>query len=239
MKKNIFCSFALLLAVPLLAAESNPLAEVKAAAAALSSQTNYSWRTTVEVPANSRFRPGPTEGRTEKEGYTLLSFSFGDNVTEAVLKGTNGALKTPDGDWRSLAEAANDDGGGPNPGMFLARMLQNFKTPAAQAAELAGQAKELKIGTNGISGALTDDAARTLLTFRPRGGGAEGPTVSNAMGSVTFWLAGGKVAKYQFHVQGTVSFNGNERDVDRTTTVEIKDVNATKIAVPDEAKKKL
>jgi hypothetical protein len=36
-----------------------------------------------------------------------------------------------------------------------------------------------------------------------------------------------------------VSFNGNDRDVDRTTTVEIKDVNSTKIEVPDEAKKKL
>jgi hypothetical protein len=36
-----------------------------------------------------------------------------------------------------------------------------------------------------------------------------------------------------------VSFNGNDRDVDRTTTVEIKNVNSTKIEVPDEAKKKL
>jgi hypothetical protein len=40
-------------------------------------------------------------------------------------------------------------------------------------------------------------------------------------------------------VQGTVSFNGNDRDVDRTTTVEIKDVDTTKIQVSDDAKKKL
>jgi len=45
--------------------------------------------------------------------------------------------------------------------------------------------------------------------------------------------------KYQYHVQGTVSFNGNDRDVDRTTTIEITDVGTTKIDVPDEAKKKL
>ena len=36
-----------------------------------------------------------------------------------------------------------------------------------------------------------------------------------------------------------MSFNGNDREVDRTTTVEIKDVNKTTIAVSDDAKKKL
>jgi hypothetical protein len=36
-----------------------------------------------------------------------------------------------------------------------------------------------------------------------------------------------------------VSFNGNDRDIDRTTTVEIKDVGTTKIQVSDDAKKKL
>lgn len=228
-----------LLAVPLFASESNPQAEVKNAAAALGGQTNYSWKTTVEVPANSRFRPGPTEGRTEKGGCTFLTMSFGDNVSEAVLKGTNGAVKTPDNGWQSLAEAAKDGGGGPNPGMFLARMLQNFKAPAVQAADLAGQVKDLKKDTNGIYGELTEDGAKALLTFRPRGGGGEGPAISNAKGSVKFWIADGKLARYQFHVQGTMSFNGNDRDVDRTTTVEIKDVNSTKVAVPDEAKKKL
>ena len=40
-------------------------------------------------------------------------------------------------------------------------------------------------------------------------------------------------------VQGRVNFNGNERDFDRDTTVEIKDVGATKVDVPDGAKKVL
>jgi hypothetical protein len=40
-------------------------------------------------------------------------------------------------------------------------------------------------------------------------------------------------------VQGSVSWNGNDREVDRTTTVEIKDVGTTKIEVPEDAKKKL
>jgi hypothetical protein len=241
MKKSVLSGLMILLAAPLFAADANPQVEVKNAAAALGSQTNYSWKTTVEVPASSRFRPGPTEGRTEKGGYTLLTTSFGDTGGEVLLKGTNGAIKTADSGWQSLAEAAKDDGGGPNPGMFLARMAQNFKTPAVQAADLAGQAKDLKKETNGISGDLTEEGAKALLMFRPRGGagGGEGPAVSNAKGSVRFWIADGKLSRYQYHVQGTVSFNGNNREADRTTTVEIKDVNSAKIAVPDEAKKKL
>ena len=54
-----------------------------------------------------------------------------------------------------------------------------------------------------------------------------------------FWLKDGALAKYEFNLQGSISFNGNDFDVNRTTTVEIKDVGSTKITVPDEAKKKL
>ena len=228
-----------LLAGSLLAADSSPKDGVKKAAAALGSQTNYTWQATVEVPADSPFKPGPTDGKTEKGGYTTLSFSFGDNSTEAVTKGTNGAVKTDDG-WKTLAEALKDNGdGGFNPTRFIARMVQNYRVPAVEAASLADDAKELKKDTNSISGDLTEAGAKELLSFRRRGNGGDGPTVTNAKGSVKFWLSNGKLVKYQFHVQGTVSFNGNDRDVDRTTTVEIKDVNSTKIEVPDEAKKKL
>jgi hypothetical protein len=239
MKKNLLFGTMALLAGSLLAADSSPKDDVKKAAAALGSQTNYTWQATVEVPADSPFKPGPTDGKTEKGGYTTLSFSFGDNSTEAVTKGTNGAVKTDDG-WKTLAEALKDNGdGGFNPTMFIARMVQNYRVPAVEAASLADDAKELKQDTNSISGDLTEAGAKELLSFRRRGNGGDGPTVTNAKGSVKFWLSNGKLAKYQFHLQGAVSFNGNDRDVDRTTTVEIKDVNSTKIEVPDEVKKKL
>ena len=228
----------MLIAGSLLAADASPKDDVAAAAAALGSQKNYSWRTTVEVGNNSPFKPGPTDGKTEKDGYTTLSMSFNDNTSEAVIKGTNAAIKTADNGWQSAAEALADSGGGFNPATFIARSAQNYKTPAAEAASLAAQAQDLKAGTNGISGDLTEAGAKTLLTFR-RGGNGGGPTVTNPKGSVTFWIADGKLTKYQYHVTGTVSFNGNDRDLDRTTTTEIKDVGTTKIEVPDEAKKKL
>ncbi len=228
-----------LLAASVMGADAGPAAEVKAAAAALGIQANYTWRATVEVPADSRFKPGPTDGKTEKGGYTTLSFEFGDTTTEAVKKGTNGAVKTDEG-WKSLSEAMKDDGnGGFNPTLFIARMVQNYKVPAVEAASLAEAAKELNQDANVISGDLTEAGAKDLLTFRRGRNAGDGPTVANPKGSVKFWIQDGKLVKYQYHVQGTVSFNGNDRDVDRTTTVEIKDVNSTRIDVPDDVKKLL
>jgi len=70
-----------------------------------------------------------------------------------------------------------------------------------------------------------------------RGGNQNQPT--DAKGSVKFWITDGVVTKYQFKVSGKREFNGETRDIERTTTVEIKDIGTTKIEVPDEAKKKL
>lgn len=53
------------------------------------------------------------------------------------------------------------------------------------------------------------------------------------------WLKGGQLAKYELAVSGKMTFNANERDIDRTTTVEIKDVGQTRVEPHDDAKKKL
>jgi hypothetical protein len=82
-----------------------------------------------------------------------------------------------------------------------------------------------------------DEGAKKFLTFSRQGGG--GATVSSAKGSVKFWLKDGALVKYEYKVKGAASFNGNDLDIDRTTTIEIKDVGTTKVDVPEEAKKKL
>lgn len=231
----------ILVAGPLLAADASPKDEVTGAATALGGAANYTWQTTVDMGPNSPFQPGPTDGKTEKDGYTTISMSFGDNTSEGVLKGTNGAVKTDNG-WQSLADAmkANGDGGF-NPGMFLTRQVQNLKTPAVEVTNLVGLASELKHSGDTISGDLTADNAKTLLSFRGRrgggGGAGGGPEVSNAKGSVKFWLQDGKLVKYAVQLSGTMSFNGDDRDLSRTTTTVIKDVGTTKITVADEVKK--
>ncbi|HVU27759.1 MAG TPA: hypothetical protein VHG71_08505 [Verrucomicrobiae bacterium] len=232
MKTKILFGAITLLAGSLFAADSTPKDDVLAAAKKLGSETNYSWHATVVVPDDAQFKPGPTDGKTEKGEITYVKLSFGDNSTEIFMKGTNAAITNPDGDWQSLAELEGDSQG---PGRFMAGFVRNFKAPAAQVADLVAGAKELKKDGDAISGDLTEAGARDLLAFR-RGGGA---SVSNPSGSVKFWIKDGELAKYEFKVKGKVSFNGNDFDVDRDTTVEIKDVGKTKIDMPDAAKKKL
>ncbi len=64
-------------------------------------------------------------------------------------------------------------------------------------------------------------------------------TVSDAKGSVKFWVKDGALTKYEFKLKGSIKFGDNDFPVDRTATVEIKDVGTTKVEVPDAAKKKL
>ena len=238
MKTNILFGIVALLAGTVLAADPGPKEEIINAAKKLADKSNYSWKTTVEAGSNARFRPGPTEGKTEKDGATFLSMTIRDNAVDVVLKGGKGAVKTQDG-WKSLSEAAEGDGGQGNAGRFFARMLQNYKVPAAQAEDLASKTKDLKKTDDSYSGELTEEGVKELLSFGARPGGADAPTVSDAKGSVKFWIKDGVLSKYEFKVQGKVNFNGNDRDVDRTSTVEIKDIGTTKVEVPDEAKKKL
>jgi hypothetical protein len=232
MKKSIVLGMAILFTGSLPAADPTPKEEITQAAKQLGEKPNYTWNTTVVVPENARFRPGPTEGKTEKAGFTYLKLSFGDNEIEAAFKGDKGAVTTQEG-WRSFAELEEEQGRG----RFLGLMMRNAKRPVAEAAELAGFAKELKKEGDTYSSDLTEAGAKELLTFKVPG--REPPAVSNANGSVKFWLKDGGLAKYEFKLKGAIDFNGNTIDSDRTTTVEIKEVGTTKVEVPEEAKKKL
>jgi hypothetical protein len=174
------------------------------------------------------------QGKTEKGGYTVVTTRFGENERQTVLKHTNAAFMNRDGEWQTLADVE-----GEGRGQFIAAMVRSIKPPAQQVADLAADTKDLKKDGDVYSSDLTEEGAKKLLRFGRRGGDNEGPTISNAKASVKFWLKEGALTKYEVKVQGTVSFNGNDMDVDRTTTTEIKDVCTTKVEVPAEAKKKL
>jgi hypothetical protein len=223
MKQQLVFGTMVMVAASLFAAD--PKDEVKSAAKKLADAGGYSWKTTTEG-GNARMRPGPTEGKVAKDGLTHLSMTRGETKTEAFLKGDKGAVKTAD-EWKSLSDAGEGDRGA-----FLVRMLKNFKNPAEQAQDLASKTKELKKDEDVYSGDLTDEGAKELLTRR-------GGEASEAKGSVKFWLKNGMISKYEFKIQGKMTVNGNDIDVDRTATTEIEKVGATKVEVPDEAKKKL
>ncbi len=248
MKTKIVFGMAALMAASLIAADSTPKDDVNNAAKALGDKSNYSWKQTLDLGPNSQFTPGPTEGKTEKGGYTWLSSSFQDNTSVGLAKDSKVAVKTEDG-WKTADEltagggggGVGGGGGGFNPGTFMARRMQNLKAPAAELQDLVSKTKEIKKDGDAYSGDLTEDGAKALLTmggFRRRNGNPP-PAPTDAKGSVKVWLKDGAVTKYEYKVSGKMEFNGESRDIERTTTIEIKDVGTTKIDVPDDAKKKL
>jgi len=226
MKNRLLPVALLFAAASAFAADAGPKDEVLAAAKKLADKPNYSWKTTVVVPESAQFKPGPTEGKTEKDGFTYVTMSFGDNLTEAVLKSEKAVVTNQDDEWQSAADLENGEGRG----RFLGRMIRNFKAPAAQAAELAAAAKDLKKEGDAYAGPMSEEGAKAQFRFG---------TPTNPKGSVKFWLKDGVLSKIEFKVQGKVDFNGNEIDVDRVTTVEVKEIGTTKVNVPEAAKKKL
>ncbi len=228
-------TLALFGASVLSAADGDAKAEVKAAAKKLGDKPNYSWTATPQVEGGGgggNFRAGPTEGQAEKDGITYLKMSFGDRTIFAASKGDKVAVKTEDL-WESGEEVEGN-------AQFMVRRMKTFKTPAAEAADLADKSKSLKKVEDVISGDLTEEAVKDLLTFRRANADSNRPAPKNAKGSVKFWLKDGELTKYEYQVQGKVTGRDDqEMEVNRTTTVEIKNAGKTKLTLPDEAKKKL
>ena len=226
-------------ALTLMAAESKD--QVTAAAKKLVGQ-NYSW-TSLTKMEGSQFTARPLEGMADKDGFMCVKQEFNNNSSEAFLKGTKGVVKTDDG-WKTAEELTQAAGDGQGRGRGPGRMLLNVKAPAEAVLDLVGKVKELKAGEAGmVSGDLTEAGAQELLTAgrRARGGQNAPPAPKNAKGSVKLWMKDGVLAKYELTVSGTMAFGQNqeERDMSRTTTVEIKNVGQTKFEVPAEVKTKL
>jgi hypothetical protein len=233
MKTNTFILMLAGFATPLLvlAADADPKTSLTSAAKKLGDQPNYSWKMTVEVPNE----PIATiDGKLEKDNAMFLALARGEVGFDGVLKGSKGAIKTQEG-WKALSAAAEE---GPGPTQFVAQLLQNFKPPHAEVADLAGRIKDLKLADAVYAGTLSEDAAKELLMYRTRPHDAD-VEIKGSKGSAKFWVADGAVSKYELKLRGTLSANGNERELDRTITIVIKDVGTTKVSVPEEAAKML
>lgn len=225
MKLHLVLITACACALALPAAEPNPKETIASAVNKLGEKPNYSWTTTTVVPESTPFKPGPSAGKANKGGIAYFNFSFGDNTTEVYLQGETNAISTPEGGWQTAQELESDNG----PGRFTSFLVRNFKAPVAQAEELAESAKELKKDGDLYASDLTEDGAKKQFRWR---------NVTDPKGAVKFWVKEGQLQKFQYKLTGKVDFNGNEIDVDRETTVEIKDVGTTKLELPEAVKKK-
>ncbi len=232
-----------------LAAGPDAKDDVKNAAKKLGEQ-GYSWVSTPKTDgggggggggAGAQARQqGPTEGKIDKDGTALITQKRGEQTSEAAVKGTKVVVKTADG-WKSAEEFGQPQAGQrPDPASFLARSLRTFKAPHVQAAEIADKTAELKTVGDAIAGNLTEQGAKDLLSFGGRpGGGGQAPEIANPKGSVKYWIKDGALAKYEYTVSGTMSFGGQDRAINRTVTIDIKDVGKTTVSLPEDAKKKL
>src|SRR5581483_4485085 len=107
--------------------------------------------------------------------------------------------------------------------------------PAEMIKDAISKTKGITMADGVYSGDLTEDAAKAAMTFGGRGGrrggggggaggGGGGPQVSDAKATIKIWVKDGAVSKYASHVTGkTTNRNGDEIEVNRTTTVEFSD----------------
>ena len=217
--------------------------DVKSAASKLADAANYSWTATTEIEGG-QWTPAPVKGKAIKGGAAVITSERDGTTTTAVLQGTNGVASTDEG-WKTAEElraAAGAGGGGGNRGGMRAGALLRNPLPAASLTKLVEKSKDLKAGGAGvIAGVLSDEGAKefALMGRGGRPGGQTPPEPKNAKGSVQFWLKEGQVQKIRLKVSATMTVNGEDRDMVRTTTWEIRDVGTTTVEVPAEAKKHL
>ncbi|MBM3840225.1 MAG: hypothetical protein FJ398_20115 [Verrucomicrobia bacterium] len=216
------------------AADKNPSAEVKSALQQLASQANYSWTSTPKAePKSSLTRQGPTHGQTEANGFTYFRFTLEGNAVEVASKGGQSAIKTETA-WESARELTGDR-------EWIARRLQDFKPPHAEAEELLKICRTLKAERGGAyTGDFTAEGVKNLLLSRSR---VEflARVSPGAKGTARFWVKNGMLAKYEVNLQGKILLTDHQQEfaINRTTTVEISRVGSTQVQVPEEAKKKI
>lgn len=212
--------------------------DLKAAARKLADAPGYTWVATTEIEGGN-WTPVPITGKADKSGFAVVSQERDGNTTIAVLKGEKGVVKTDDG-WQTAEELrAAAQGGGGRGGMRGAALLRS-RPIADEAARMAEKTRSLTVAADGaIGGDLTEEGAKELMALGRGGRQGGGFEPKNAKGSVKYWVKDGQLAKVQVKVSGTINFNGEDRDMARTTVYEIKDVGATQVEVPEEARKKL
>lgn len=216
--------------------------DVKSAARKLATAANYSWTTTTEIEGG-QWTPVPVQGKAIQGGAAILTSERDGTQRTAILQGTHGVVSTDDG-WKTADEirSAAAGGGGGNRGAMRAAALLRNPLPAATLTKLADMSKDLKAVEAGIvSGELSEEGAREFARMgnSGRAGGQTPPDPKNPKGSVQFWLKEGQVQKIRLRISATLNFDGEDRDMVRTTTWEIRDVGTTTVEVPAEAKKRL
>lgn len=232
-----------------------PLDDLGAAAQRLADAPNYSW-TSAEKNVRGSF-PATTKdivGLTEKDGFTVIKSTMkaSNTLTEVRIYWGSQMAYLRDGSWKTAEElqaAAGRSSGitvigtgvansGRGIGMMTVASQNEAQTgpgrPAQMLLSLLPQVKGLTLSGGEIVGELSYDYIARVM----RGNGRNGPLVvaPSSSGSVKFWIKDGEIAKFQIKLKA--SYENADQANERTTTVEVKNVGTTVVAVPVEAKAK-
>jgi hypothetical protein len=231
MLKKIILSAAMVIGCAGIARASDQ-EDMKAALQKLADSPNYTWKSTVA----GGMAASESTGMTQKDGLTLISMTRQGNTVEMAVKGKQFAIKTDDG-WKSGTELTGDDATGQQ--RMLATVMQTFKTPIAQAQASIDKLENIKKTDDGYTADLSAEAAKAMMALPRRGANAPAVTITNPKVSIKVWCKDGVLSKMENHTTATITLNGEDHDIDRTTTTEFSDIGSTTVAVPDEAKAKL
>ncbi|MEK7952564.1 hypothetical protein [Luteolibacter soli] len=220
---------------------ANPAADLTAAAEKLAAATSYAWSNTTSFGGN--FGDRTTSGKKGSGGYILVTMPGRDQEFQVLARKGKAAMQR-DGAW----VVPNPDTEEQGPGRWVARMVQNLHEPTTDAKDLVSKAKDVKLENGSIRGTLDEATAKELISFRGfggrRGGGGGGgqgggnggpPEVSGAGGSVSFTVTDGVLTGYELTLTGKMNFNGEDRDVNRTTKVSFTGVGSTTFDIPEAA----
>lgn len=217
---------------------ANHAADLTAAAEKLSAATSYGWSQTSSFGGN--FGDRTTTGKKGSGGFLLITMPGRDQEIQVLSRKGKAALQR-DGAW--VVPDPEAEGQGQGPGRWTARMVQNLREPAVELKELVAKVADVKNESGSFRATLPEAAAKELMSFRGfgrRGGGGGGgggtpPEVTGAAGSVTFTVADGVLTGYEMTLTGRMNFNGQDRDLTRTTKVTFSGVDSTTFDIPESA----
>lgn len=223
----LICTF---IASALGTALGDPAEDLAQAAEKLSAAKNYTW-TSARAFGDREART--TTGMTGSGGHTQLTIPMRENSIDVLIRNGKAASKT-DAGWKLASSEAEGDEN--RRYRYLAYIASNYEAPTKRVTELIAGLTDLKVEEGTYSGKLTEEVAKKLMTFRGRrGGDREAPPIAGAGGSVKFVVKDGVVAKYELSLTGKMTFEEQERDIGRTTTVEFSKLNSTSFDISEEA----
>jgi hypothetical protein len=253
MRKFILPAFAALFASA--SSHAAPADDVAAAAQRLVEAPNYSWTSTEKTLRRSSVVTKSVKGVTEKDGFTVTKTTLKASntvVEDTIYWGTQIAYLR-NGSWKTAEELQAAMGGRSgvtvigsgvaNSGRGIGVMTITPQTdtqpgagrPAQMVLWILAQVQSVTASGDAFVGDLSYDYIARIM----RGNGRNGPLVvsRSSTGSIKFWIKDGGISKYQTQIKASYE-DSDSPLAERTTTVEIKNVGSTFVAVPAEAKAK-